>query len=250
VFQSLKQWLGRGNVHDPAQLEVFTRHPESPGDEVSAFPAKSSKSEVEAAFLELLRRRGLKSITALSLTRNARVMVSFRGSEMRVHRGYLDATPEVLDAIVRIVEGRTKAIRREAGRFVVANAPARTAEEPTRRESTHPDDEAWSARLVEEHRRLNTERFGDSLQPIAVRVSRRMKSRLGHYSPAVGPMPAEIAISRRHIRRHGWSDAIETLVHEMVHQWQAETGAPLDHGPGFRRKAVEVGVRPRARREV
>ena len=205
---------------------------------------------MEARFLDLLRARGLKSITSLTLTKNARVMVSFRGSEMRVHRGYLDATPDVLDAIVRIVEGRTKAIRREAGRFVVANAPARLTEEPTRRERTHPDDEAWSARLVEEHRRLNTERFGGSLQPIVVRVSRRMKSRLGHYSPAVGEMPAEIAISRRHIRRHGWDDAIETLVHEMVHQWQAETGAPLDHGPGFRKKAVEVGIRPRARREV
>ena len=205
---------------------------------------------MEARFLDLLRARGLKSITSLTLTKNARVMVSFRGSELRVHRGYLDATPDVLDAIVRIVEGRTKAIRREAGRFVVANAPARLTEEPTRRERTHPDDEAWSARLVEEHRRLNTERFGGSLQPIVVRVSRRMKSRLGHYSPAVGEMPAEIAISRRHIRRHGWDDAIETLVHEMVHQWQAETGAPLDHGPGFRKKAVEVGIRPRARREV
>jgi hypothetical protein len=177
-------------------------------------------------------------------------MVSFRGDEMRVHRGYVDARPEVLDAMVRLVEGRTKAIRRAAGKFIVANAPAGISEGPRRRERTHPDDEAWSARLVDEHRRLNAERFAGSLQPIAVRVSRRMKSRLGHYSPAVGGMPAEIAISRRHIRRHGWDDALETLVHEMVHQWQAETGSPLDHGPGFRAKAREVGIRPRAKREV
>jgi len=246
VFQSLKRLFGRGNVHDPAQLDAFC-HPER--SEGSAFP-ESSKTRVETAFLQLLRRRGLKSIEKLTLTGNARVMISFRGNEMRVHRGYLDAPPEVLDAIVRLVEGRTKAARREAGKFVVANAPARSSDEPTRRERTHPDDEAWSARLVAEHRRLNTERFGDILQPIAVRVSRRMKSRLGHYSPATSSSPAEIAISRRHIRRHGWDDAIETLVHEMVHQWQAETGAPLDHGPGFRKKAVEVGIRPRAKREV
>jgi hypothetical protein len=233
VFQSLRRWLGRGNVHDPAQLALDF----------------SAKERVESAFLNLLRNRGLKSIDKLTLTTNARVMVSFRGSEMRLHRGYLDAPPEVLDAIVRLVQARTKAARREAGKFVVANAPARTAE-ATRRERTHPDDEAWSQRLVEEHRRLNAERFAGSLAPIAVRVSRRMKSRLGHYSPGMGSVPAEIAISRRHIRRHGWDDAMETLVHEMVHQWQAETGAPLDHGPGFRRKAVEVGIRPRARREV
>jgi hypothetical protein len=241
VFQALKRWLGRGQVHtDPAQLGLDF-----------ATPAQTTGRElVEARFLDLLRARGLKSISSLRLTKNSRVMVSFRGEEMRVHRGYLDATPEVLDAIVRLVEGRTKAIRRDAGKFVVANAPAGIHAEPKRRETTHPDDEPWSARLVEEHRRLNAERFGGTLQPIAVRVSRRMKSRLGHYSPPVGSMPAEIAISRRHIRRHGWPDAIDTLVHEMVHQWQAETGAPLDHGPGFRRKAREVGIRDRARREV
>lgn len=233
MFQSLKEWL---------QLGLF----EAP---VATTPA-TTRALVETRFLELLRARGLKSISSLKLTTNARVMVSFRGAEMRVHRGYLDARAEVLDAIVRLVEGRTKAIRREAGKFVVANAPAGISAGPLRRERTHPDDEAWSARLVAEHRRLNAERFAGELKPIGVRVSRRMQSRLGHYSPAVGASPAEIAISRRHIRRHGWSDALETLVHEMVHQWQAETGAPLDHGPGFRRKAVEVGIRPRAKREV
>jgi len=38
----------------------------------------------------------------------------------------------------------------------------------------------------------------------------------------------------------------ETLLHEMVHQWQAETGAKVDHGAGFRRKARDVGIVPRA----
>jgi hypothetical protein len=40
------------------------------------------------------------------------------------------------------------------------------------------------------------------------------------------------------------------MLHEMVHQWQAETGLPVDHGPGFRRKAREVGVLPTARRHL
>jgi hypothetical protein len=235
VLQAVRNWIARGRVHpDPAQLGL-------------SFDAAPRTAE---ELHSVLRARGLKSIRSITLTKNSRVMVSFRGEEMRVHRGYLDAPPEVLDAIVRLVEGRTKAIRREAGKFVVANSPKGISEEPKRRERTHPDDEAWSARLVEEHRRLNVERFAGSLGSIAVRVSRRMKSRLGHYSPAIGENPAEIAISRRHIRRHGWDDAIETLVHEMVHQWQAETGLPLDHGPKFRMKAVEVGIRPRAKRAV
>ena len=54
--------------------------------------------------------------------------------------------------------------------------------------------------------------------------------------------PAEIAISRRHLRRHGWQEALHTLLHEMVHQWQDETGQPIDHSSVFRRKAREVGV--------
>jgi hypothetical protein len=41
-----------------------------------------------------------------------------------------------------------------------------------------------------------------------------------------------------------------TLLHEMVHQWQAETGIPVDHGPTFRRKARQVGVLPGAKRSL
>jgi len=62
--------------------------------------------------------------------------------------------------------------------------------------------------------------------------------------------PLEIAISRRHIARHLWSEVEHTLLHEMVHQWQAETGLPVDHRAAFRRKAAEVGVLPVAKRAL
>jgi hypothetical protein len=75
-----------------------------------------------------------------------------------------------------------------------------------------------------------------------------MKSRLGHYSAASHGVSGEIAISWRHIRRHGWDDALRTLLHEMVHQWQDETGRPIDHGPDFRQQAREVGIAAAARR--
>jgi hypothetical protein len=235
VFQAVRRWIARGRFDgDPGQLAL----------------ALDASPRTADDLLVVLRSRGMRNIDRCTLTRNARVMVSFRGREMRIHEGYLAAPAPVLDAIVRLVEGRSKAIRREAGKLIVANSPARPAPELRRRERTHPDDEAWSAKLLEAHRRLNAVHFGNALAPIVVRVSRRMKSRLGHYSPAVGASASEIAISRRHIRRHGWEDALETLLHEMVHQWQAETGVPLDHGPGFRRKAREVGIRPRARRQV
>jgi Mlc titration factor MtfA (ptsG expression regulator) len=85
---------------------------------------------------------------------------------------------------------------------------------------------------------------------VSLRVSRRMRSRLGHYTCAAHGESAEIALSWRHIRRDGWAEARHTLLHEMVHQWQDETGQEIDHGPKFRAKAREVGVAPFARRTV
>ena len=43
---------------------------------------------------------------------------------------------------------------------------------------------------------------------------------------------------------------MHTLLHEMVHQWQAEQGHPIDHGRLFREKAIEVGIEPAARRRL
>lgn len=104
---------------------------------------------------------------------------------------------------------------------------------------------------MQHHAALNQTRFGGELGTIPIRVSRRMKSRLGHYVWRGQAMrDAEIVISRRHIRRNGWEEAVHTLLHEMVHQWQDESGLPVDHGPGFRKKAKAVGITPRARREM
>jgi hypothetical protein len=115
---------------------------------------------------------------------------------------------------------------------------------------THPDDEPIALQLQEWHRRLNAERFDGELGTIAVRVSRRMRSRLGHYAPAQRGAPAEIAISRRHVKKHGFAQAVQTLLHEMVHQWQDEMRLELGHGPDFRSKALEVGITARASRAV
>ena len=46
-----------------------------------------------------------------------------------------------------------------------------------------------------------------------------------------------------HLRRHGWDEALHTLLHEMVHQWQDETGYPIDHG----RDVPREGARGRDR---
>jgi hypothetical protein len=78
-----------------------------------------------------------------------------------------------------------------------------------------------------------------------------MRTRLGQLCLHHGTgEPREITMSRRHIDRHGWTEAARTLLHEMVHLWQHVNGHAVDHGPAFRRKAVEVGVVAAARRDL
>jgi hypothetical protein len=198
--------------------------------------------------LGLLRELGLARITRCRLTHNRNVMVSFGGGELRVHEGYLAAPLPVLRAIVTFVEGRTRGERRAAQRVIVAH-PIRSARPPARRDRTHADDVEVAEKLVAWHERYNARHFHGRLRHVPIRVSRRMKSRLGHYTAgAAGVEPAEIAISRAHLRKHGWEEVLHTLLHEMVHQWQDESGHTIDHGATFRAKARELGIAPYARR--
>ena len=175
-------------------------------------------------------------------------MVSFRSRELRIHEGYLGAPREVLKAIVMFVEGRTSLQRRAARRVLLGYPIVRTST-PAERRRDRPDprDERSATELMEWHRTLNAGYFEGTLRAIEVSVSRRMRSRLGHYTAAsAAGEPAEIVISRRHIRRHGREEALNTLLHEMIHQWQQEiTGQEEDsyhgHGPAFRNKANEIG---------
>ena len=236
VLQALTRFFRRGEVRDGSQLELSLQpHPPVDADEL----------------LVRLRTLGLRSIARAKLTHNRNVMVSFGRGTLRVHAGFLSAPEPVLRAIVVFVEGRTRAERRSAQRaivgFPVVNQATATRGR-RRQEHTHPDDEKMVERLVDWHEQYNAKHFGARLNAIPIRVSRRMKSRLGHYTAAANETAPEIAISRSHIRRHGWTDALDTLLHEMVHQWQDETGRSIDHGKAFRAKCREVGIAPHARR--
>ena len=199
-----------------------------------------------------LRSLGLKGIAAVHLTDNRAVMVSFNSGELRIHRGYLDAPPAVLRAVATFVCGRTRAERRAAQRIILGFSVRDPSRPPSRRpEPVRPEDLPLIRELEGWHRHYNERYFGGALRDISIRISGRMRARLGQYTAASSfGEPAEIAVSRRHIRRHGWAEALHTLLHEMVHQWQAEAGATIDHGPRFRAKAREVGIAPHARREI
>jgi hypothetical protein len=235
MFRTLKRLLGGAAQLD---LELERVAPQGPSVDRRADELLAS-----------LRGLGLSRIERCHLTRNRHVMVSFSGGALRVHEGYLKAPAEVMRAIVVFVEGRTRAERRAAQRVIVGH-PIVTTSPAIRRPRTRPEDRALVAEMARWHSQYNSEHFHGRLKAVTLRVSRRMRSRLGHYTCAAHGEPAEIALSWRHIRRDGWEEARHTLLHEMVHQWQDETAHTIDHGPKFRAKAREVGVAPFARRTL
>jgi len=207
------------------------------------------------ALIARLAALGLPSFPRVTTHRNEQVMLSWTpGKVLRVHEGYAAAPDEVLRAIVRFVTpGTRRAVRLEARRVFLGFPAERHAPRlrPRRPEVPRPGDLPAVARLRALHEALNQRHFGGTLGPVALKVSGRMRRRLGELrvERATG-RPVHIAISRRHLRRDGWLAAADTLLHEMVHQWQAETGRPVDHGREFRRKAREVGIEPRAVRQL
>jgi hypothetical protein len=203
--------------------------------------------------LALLRGMGLRGIDCCVLTRNRSVMISFRAGVLRLHSAYLDAPHEVHRAIVAFVAGRTRGARRDAQRVILEHPIPLDAMRPRREHvpRPRPSDIPLIEELARRHDHYNAMLFGGQLSRIAIRISGRMRRRLGQYiAPCASGRPPEITISRRHIRRHGWEEGLHTLLHEMVHQWQAESGMAIDHGPEFRRKAREVGIEVTARRVV
>jgi hypothetical protein len=212
-------------------------------------PAPRNAEELRAR----LQRLGLRSQYRVRLTTNRTVVVSYSGGELRIHNSFLEADEDVWKAIIAFVHGRNRVVRQEARRTILQFPVARSSDPPRRRrrpEQTHPADIPFIRELTRWHGAYNDDRFGGALREIPIRISRRMKSRLGHYSPAAEGFAPEIVVSRRHIRRDGWTEALHTLLHEMVHQWQDEQGLVVDHGASFRAKARAVGITPLACRAV
>lgn len=240
MLRALKRLIGLGGPNTQLSLDFDSQPPRD-----------------ETELRERLVRLGLDPRYRCRLTSNRTVFVSYSGDELRVHRGYLNASEDAWRAIVAFVQARSHATRTRARRVLLSHSlDLRRQDDATIRtaraaEKTHADDLPLVERLHHEHQLINTERFGGSLTTPPIRVSRRMKSRLGHYTHRRPTGDSgEIVISRRHIRRHGWEQALETLVHEMVHQWQDENGLTVDHGRQFRAKARAVGISPHARRDV
>ena len=213
----------------------------------------SGPDEVLARRLRLL---GLRQVSAVRTHTNRTVMVSLNERLLlRLHRGYVFAGDRILSAIVRFLDPRASRIERRRAEQVFLAFPVELyAPRPRDRATTErprPGDIALLHRLRQLHRELNRTYFGGTLGEIPIRLSGRMRTRLGEVSVDLRTgKPIEIALSRRHLAEHPWGEVEHTVLHEMVHQWQAETGRSIGHGPTFRDKAREVGVLPAARRAL
>jgi len=219
------------------------------GKRVGGYAGKDSLLEQRLAMLGS-RHTGFATHT------NRSVMLSLSSEGvLRLHLGYAFAPDRVLRAIVRFLNPKVpRVLRRLAEREFLAfpvhdYAPSRPRAE--RRERARPGDVALLHRLETLHRQLNEQHFGGTLGQIPIRLSGRMRTRLGELAVDLNTgRPLEIGLSRRHLARHPWAEVEHTMLHEMVHQWQAENGFPVDHGPTFRNKAQEIGVLPRSKRTI
>jgi len=191
-----------------------------------------------------LHAAGLDPGIPVVLHHNRRVLVSLssRGA-LRVHQGYAAAPDPVIAAIARWARPGLRRARRLEAQRILAGFPvhlqAPAAGPPPRPACPHPGDQPIFARLHVLHDKFNRAHFDNALGRVRMALSSRMRRRLGEFRLSAFE-PHEIVIGRRHLRRDGWKGVAETLLHEMVHQWQAETGRRLSHGREFKRMWIQV----------
>jgi hypothetical protein len=214
----------------------------------------AARSADEALLVGRLKKLGID--VPVKVHENRSVLVSFTDRNgLRIHRGYAYASDRILRSVLTFVHPCTRGGNRKnaelevtsfpVDHFVVSQLPLR------RRERMKPSDRPVLAQLKELHEHLNTAHFGGRLSPIPFRISGRMITRLGELIVDSSTNEAvEIGVSRRHLACDYWNEVAHTVLHEMVHQWQAAQGLQIDHGATFRSKAVEVGILPRAIRDV
>lgn len=100
---------------------------------------------------------------------------------------------------------------------------------------------AWLTRLRAEWHLVNTVRLADALLPPTIAIDVRGTHRLGRWD-RVG---RTIGIAEVHIWNAPWSEVVETLKHEIAHQYAQEVlgaGDERPHGPAFAAACKKVGV--------
>ena len=90
--------------------------------------------------------------------------------------------------------------------------------------------------------KCNAELFDDVLDLKAIhwKASTRMTNTLGRFSVRGGLSYAVQTITISTLLFNDNKEWKTTLIHELVHAWQYQTGRKLDHGTSFKMKAQEI----------
>jgi hypothetical protein len=202
--------------------------------------------------LAVLRKHGAP-YRGVQLTRNRRTMISVGKDPtlIRINVAFAAADEAILAAVAVLytpgTRGARKARAKETVQRFIATIPLDAAPPPRRRKrEAHLADRPHLDRLQGEFDRANRLYFAGKLPRVAIHLSRAMRRRNGHFSS----QPLEIVISHRLCTHGAPGEAEQTVRHEMIHLWQYLEGAPVDHGPAFRRMAQRLDVHPRATRPV
>lgn len=240
-------------------------HMSYPG-RISTSLDRSGKVLTANEFLSALRSRGASRLQCVRYRRNRSTVWSLtqRGTTLNVHIAYRGATEELLDAFAVIV--REGGIGSRASRL----ASDRISAWPALEEAINDEREAYLQQRVERgsddathcaatpeqrtyltavYRYFNQTRF-DGLLPddLPIRLSRRMKSALGHMLPLDDGdgqrRVLEIALNIDLMLPGNGAERIDTLLHEMAHAADFLTSGERGHGASWRAWARRVGCQP------
>lgn len=234
--------------------------------------------------LEILREEGAHGLQRVVLRANrSRIWSLTRGGTvLNLHRAFGEAPREILAdfaVIVRSAGSRSRSARGAGARSRGFRNAARSAayRDAVRRVGAWPPVIREIGRIREEHRKdpavgrkggrccategqreylarlyryLNRTRFGGRLpEEVALRLSNRMRSRLGQMVPGERDgkrAVAEIALNVDLMLRANDRERVETLLHEMAHAADFLFHGEVGHGPSWRRWAEVAGCTPRA----
>ena len=185
-------FASRSNIISGSQvLPSFTREPFTPSRGIVQLCLDFDRTPpTDLRLRERLLALGLAAVPQVVTHRNRTVMVSWLpGRELRIHEGYAQAPDQILAAIVRFLSPRTRRDQRLAARREFLSFSA----EDTPRRRPRPGQEARPGRqplveyLTQLHASLNLQYFEGRLSSIPIRISRRMKRRLGEVRLTAAP---------------------------------------------------------------
>jgi hypothetical protein len=217
----------------------------------------------EEEILEFLRASGARSLRRVRLKENRSTIWSLtqHGRVLNLHRAFAGASARLLENFVVIANEAfrpTPAYRRAARR--VADWPpvnrelARLRAQNRRLRSAGPRDRGVGpccatpgqrVYLRKLYRYLNVTRFGGRLPAsMALRLSNRMKTRLGHMVPGTRdgrPAVVEIALNVDLMLSGNGRARLDTLLHEMAHAADYLFDGHSGHGETWRKWARRAG---------